>query len=80
MIEYVPAAEADTLTVQLDWLAPDEERAHDPPVTPLPPETVTVPEGADAVPVGSVSVTVTVAVLPCATRTVVGESASALVV
>jgi hypothetical protein len=58
-----PAAVADTETLQLDWAGPEAERTHAPPVTPAP-ETVTVPEGADGVPVASVSVTVAVAVDP----------------
>ena len=59
----VPAVGAVTETEHADWLAAVGARAHDPPVAPPSPETVTLPVGAEGVPVGSVSVTVTVAVL-----------------
>lgn len=48
-------------------------------MTPVP-DTVTFPEGADGDPVAWVSVTVTVAVEPCRTRTVAGDSPRADVV
>ncbi len=61
-------------------MAPVDASTQLPPVIPLLPDTVTVPAGAEAVPVGSVSVTVTVARLVWPTRTVAGESVSAVVV
>ena len=75
MIVSEPLVGAVTVTWQLDWLAtPVGASGQLPPVTPPVPAMVTVPDGADAVPAGSVSVTVSVATLPAVARTALGES------
>ncbi len=80
MIVSEPLVGAVTVTWQLDWLAPVGASVQLPPVTPPVPAMVTVPDGADAVPPASVSVTVSVATLPAVARTALGESDRAAVV
>src|SRR5436190_11910541 len=74
----VPLVGAVTVTVQAAWLTPVDARVHVPPVAPPSPETVTDPEGAEAVPEASVSVTVTVATLPAVAATEAGERETAV--
>jgi hypothetical protein len=70
-----PLDGAVTVTWQLAWFgAPVGAREQVPPVTPPVPVTVTVPDGTDAAPPGSVSVTVSVATLDAVARTALGES------
>ena len=78
MIVSVPLVGAVTFTVQEAWLGPVGARVHVPPVAPPSPETVTEPEGADAAPEGSESVTVTVATLPAVAATEAGERETAV--